>query len=230
LDVELYRSTTTFKDGRFLFNGTLHELPPGHPGWSFPVRWPGAARPLLGPGKPSLIFVNGMSEMFLRGRSREVIDRTLGTIASSDHIGQILTKLPEPMAEYITSLHARTQRRWRRKFWVGFSAENQACFNRRWPAVRTLAEAGWTVFVSIAPMLEAVRLPEDFLALGKWVIVSGEQGPHRHCRLMDEEWGRVLRDQCAGAGIAFFMKQMGRGRPIPPDLLIRQFPAVDLIK
>jgi protein gp37 len=43
---------------------------------------------------------------------------------------------------------------------------------------------------------------------------------------MDEEWARALRDQCASAGIAFYMKQLGRNRPIPPDLLIRRFPAV----
>ena len=75
-------------------------------------------------------------------------------------------------------------------------------------------------------MLECVRLPGDFLSLGRWVIVSGEQGPHRDCRLMDARWARALRDQCAGAGIAFFMKQMAMKQPIPSDLRIWQFPAV----
>jgi protein gp37 len=75
-------------------------------------------------------------------------------------------------------------------------------------------------------MLRPVRLPDDFLALGRWVIVSGEQGPYQLCRPMDVRWARALRDQCAPAGIAFYMKQLGRKRPIPPDLLIRQFPAI----
>ena len=44
---------------------------------------------------PSLIFVGDMAEIFLPERSKAVIDRTLGTLASSDHIGLILTKLPE---------------------------------------------------------------------------------------------------------------------------------------
>jgi hypothetical protein len=35
-----------------------------------------------------------------------------------------------------------------------------------------------------------------------------------------------LRDQCRAAGVPFFMKGMSHDRPIPPDLLIRQFPAV----
>jgi protein gp37 len=43
---------------------------------------------------------------------------------------------------------------------------------------------------------------------------------------MDPDWGRAVRDQCKAANIAFFMKQMARGAPIPPDLRIREFPSV----
>jgi hypothetical protein len=38
----------------------------------------------------------------------------------------------------------------------------------RWPPMRDLAQRGWTVFVSIAPMIGSVRLPDDFLELGSW--------------------------------------------------------------
>jgi protein gp37 len=71
-----------------------------------------------------------------------------------------------------------------------------------------------------------VTLPSDFLALGKrtWVIVAGEQGPHKACRDMDPDWARALRNQCRASGIPFFMKQMARKEPIPPGLLVRQFP------
>jgi protein gp37 len=226
LDVQLYRDTTRLKGGRHVFNGTLHNRPAGDPEWTFPLRWPSAAQPLLGAGKPSLIFVNDMSETFLPGRSTEVIDRTFGMLATSRHIGLILTKRPDRMVEYISSQPRIVQQGWRQKFWLGFSAEDQARFDLRWPAMRALAEAGWVTFVSVAPMLRPVRMPDDFLALGKWVIVAGEQGPHRDCRPMDMEWARALRDQCAPAGVAFLMKQMGRRRPIPPDLRIRQFPAI----
>ena len=74
-------------EGRHTFNGTLHELPPGHPQWTFPLGWKGAPRPLLGPGRPSLIFVGDMAENFLPERSKAVLDLTFGTLASSDHIG-----------------------------------------------------------------------------------------------------------------------------------------------
>jgi protein gp37 len=82
------------------------------------------------------------------------------------------------------------------------------------------------VFVSIAPMLGPVKLPTDFLALRdrSWVIVAGEQGPHRLCRDMNPDWARAIREQCVAAGIPLFVKQMSRKEPIPPDLLIREFP------
>jgi protein gp37 len=226
LDIPLYRGTTEFKRGRYIFNGTLRDLPPEHPAWTFPLRYNGAAKPLLGPGKPSLIFVNGMVEMFLPERSERGIERTFGTLVRSNNIGLVLTKLPERMAAYITSQPETTQRRLRQKIWWGFSAETQTCFDQRWPPMRALAAAGWVVFVSVAPLLGPVRLPDDFLALGRWVIVSGEQGPHRHCRPMDVRWARTIRDQCAEAGIPFFVKQMDMKRPIPPDLLIRQCPKI----
>jgi protein gp37 len=44
--------------------------------------------------------------------------------------------------------------------------------------------------------------------------------------LSDPAWVRAVRDQCKAAGIPFFMKQMAKGAPIPPDLQIRQFPSV----
>ena len=40
-----------------------------------------------------------------------------------------------------------------------------------------------------------------------WVIVGGESGPG--ARLFDLAWARSLRGQCAAAGVAFFMKQLG---------------------
>jgi protein gp37 len=80
-------------------------------------------------------------------------------------------------------------------------------------------------------MLESVTLPPEFLALGQraWVIVAGEQGPHARCRAFDPIWARVVRDQCAAASIPFFMKQMAKGAPIPPDLHIRRFPVAVLL-
>jgi protein gp37 len=45
---------------------------------------------------------------------------------------------------------------------------------------------------------------------------------------MNEQWARDIRDICATAGVAFFMKQMTNKAPIPDDLMVRQFPAKGL--
>ena len=80
----------------------------------------------------------------------------------------------------------------------------------------------------LAPLLGPVTLPQDFLALGRWVIVNGEgEGvPKELCRPMDPMWARAIHDQCAGAGIPFFMRGMAGGAPRPLDLRDRQFPSV----
>jgi protein gp37 len=121
----------------------------------------------------------------------------------------LCTKYTRGMAVYLGGLDPRTVRIWRRKLWLGFSAENRACFDRRWPDLCPFAHAGWFVFVSIAPMLGPVTLPPDFLALGKrtWVIVNGEceQIDRDECRPMDADWARAIRDQCRASGIPFFM-------------------------
>jgi protein gp37 len=228
--VPLYDKTVDRLNGRYAFNGRLTVLQPGHDVWTWPLRWSGAQHPLLGRGKPSLIFVADMADLFHERRPKWVIDRTVGTIAASKHIGMLLTKRPDRTAQYFAhaALSSHALPRWQAHLWIGFSAERQREFDLRWPSLRSLAARGWTVFVSLAPMLGPVRLPPYFLALGSrgWVIVAGEQGPHERCRDMDPNWARMVRDQCAKAGVPLFVKQMARRAPIPPDLFIRQFPAV----
>ena len=57
--------------------------------------------------------------------------------------------------------------------------------------------------------------------LPDWVIVGGEDtGP----RMMDLQWARDVRDDCARLGISFFFKQTTGKGPIPADLFIRQYP------
>jgi protein gp37 len=101
-------------------------------------------------------------------------------------------------------------------------------------------------FLSIEPMLGAIRLgswlqrsPSAAFVAGKvtatmpdwtrigstsidWVICGGESGPH--ARPMHPHWARDLRDQCAAAGVPFFMKQMTKRAEIPADLMTREFP------
>ena len=43
-------------------------------------------------------------------------------------------------------------------------------------------------------------------------------------RPMDLAWARCIRDQCIAEDTLFFFKQMLVRKPIPQDLMIRQFP------
>jgi protein gp37 len=166
-----------------------------------------------------------MCDLFHENRPTQIIDRVVTTIAWSSHIGQLLTKRPERIAKYFTQERSLDNlRQLQAHLWLGFSAERQKEFDERWSHMRVLANSGWLVFVSVAPMLGPITLPQDFLALGKraWIIVSGEQATN--ARFMQPAWARSLRDQCLENGVAFFMRAMTGRAPIPRDLFIRQFP------
>jgi protein gp37 len=131
--------------------------------------------------------------------------------------------------------------------WVGATIVNQEEANRDIP--KLMAVPARIRFLSCEPMLGAIDLNKiqnthtemhmsalhrqydgnyyDSAAQMNWVICGGESGGG--ARPMNADWCRSLRDQCAEAGVPFFMKQMGGLRKsvmpaIPPDLFIRQFP------
>lgn len=124
-----------------------------------------------------------------------------------------------------------------RNVWIGVSVENQAAADERIPHLLRCPAA--VRFLSCEPLLGPVDLrfvaPRDDWHIDAldtpdpscrvhWVIAGGESGPD--ARPMDPTWAASLRDQCADAGVAFFMKQMARKAPIPSELLVRQFPEV----
>ena len=223
----VHRGVTKVQRGRPVWTENITASPDGDPMWTWPLTWPGVENPALGPRKPSLIFVVVTGDLFVTGRPTDDIERVCATIAASEHIGLIVSKYTPQMAAYFAKQSARTVCRWQPKLWLGFSAEQQYEFDLRWADMRALANAGWFVFVSIAPMLGPVTLPPDFVALGPhtWVIANGEQAKRARCRPMKPAWARALRDQCARAHIPFFMKGLHTGAYIPPDLQIRQFPS-----
>lgn len=117
--------------------------------------------------------------------------------------------------------------------WAGTSIESNAYI---WRADHLRATPAAVRFLSLEPLLEP--LPGLDLTGIDWVIVGGESGPG--ARPVDLDWIRDIRDQCAAAGIALFVKQLGavKARELamtsrsghhidefPQDLRIRQFPA-----
>jgi hypothetical protein len=147
-----------------------------------------------------------------------------------ESINAVVRELKEVMKKCTPEQHAKLHMTAEPKLLLGFSAENQKWFDRRWADMRPLAEAGYFVYVALSPLLGPVTLPPDFLALGKrtWVVVYGEcnRWERELCRPLEPNWVRAIRDQCSTAGIPFFIRGMHTGAHIPPDLHIRQFPVL----
>jgi protein gp37 len=74
-------------------------------------------------------------------------------------------------------------------------------------------------FASVEPMLGPIIIGDW---CPDWVICGGESG--HGARDMPEQWADDLKAQATEHGAAFFMKQMARKAPIPPHLMLRQFP------
>jgi protein gp37 len=102
--------------------------------------------------------------------------------------------------------------------WIGATCENQEHFDRRWPHLSRIDAR--VRFVSYEPALGPLTFGN---ARPDWVICGGENGTGG--RMMDPQWARDLRAECAARGTAFFLKQMTGKAPIPADLSVRQFPA-----
>ncbi|UEM08610.1 phage Gp37/Gp68 family protein [Bradyrhizobium barranii subsp. barranii] len=113
------------------------------------------------------------------------------------------------------------QKRWPLpNVWLGVSTERQQEADERIPHLLQTPAA--VRFISAEPLLGPINLTSinhrgvvgghsalHDRGLGKldWVIVGGESGAGS--RPMHPAWARVLRDQCAEAGVAFFFKQWG---------------------
>jgi len=177
--------------------------------------------------KPRRIFTCAHGDLFAEGVKDDwILDVFTVQAIAGHHTFQVLTKRTERAAEWLlpkdrlediyanwTTFSGAPAEVWSwplHNVQMGFSAERQGEFNHRWRDMRALAEEGWTVFVSIEPMLGPILLPVDFLALGgrAGVIVGGESG--QGARPMNPVWVRGIRDQCAAAGVPFFFKQWGQ--------------------
>mgnify|MGYP001286476284 CR=1 FL=1 len=139
--------------------------------------------------------------------------------------------------------------------WLGTSVEDQQRADERIPLL--LAIPAKVRFLSCEPLLSAVNLrgtsygpdwlegwdveavrtsedecePQQFQTEKiDWVICGSESGPKR--REMKIEWASSLRDQCAAAGVPFFMKQLEVAGKVahdpdlfPQDLRVQEFPS-----
>ena len=244
--------------------------------------------------KPTMWFVNSMSDLFHKDIPFEFIDRVFGMMTlCPQHTFQILTKRADRLKEYMERIEDAPDlvgfaaaywaefedipmyEEWPPKhIWLGVSVENQKAADERIPLLLETPAA--IRFLSCEPLLGAVDLTdirivypvvlnsltgghfniddEPITENGKpifgnkidWAIVGGESGPKpRFCQL---EWIRSIVEQCRGANVPVFVKQLGsfvyyqnpenprdhliyktkfKGGDInefPKDLQIREFP------
>lgn len=148
--------------------------------------------------KPTIYFVNSMSDVFHDKVPFEYIDRIFATIEQTpQHTYQILTKRAARMARYFATRQPPSNA------WLGVSVEDR---KYGLPRINHLRAVDAKVrFLSIEPLLEP--LGEVDLTDIHWVIVGGESGPK--ARPMQKEWVEEIRIQCEENDIAFFFKQWG---------------------
>lgn len=150
--------------------------------------------------RPRVVFVNSMSDLFHADVPESYIRQVFDVMADCPrHTFQVLTKRAERLARMAPRLP------WPSNVWMGVSVES-APFTWRVDYLRKVPAA--VRFVSAEPLLSG--LPRLNLGGIHWLIAGGES--QSGARPADLAWFRDLRDQCAAADVAFFLKQLG-GHP-----------------
>jgi protein gp37 len=193
-------------------------------------------------GAPRMIFVSDMGDALSRAVPFDYLKREIVDVITSEdgrrHVWLWLTKRTNRMAEFAASLREQGIE-WPENLWPGTTITSQATIARARSLLR-VGDERTTRFLSVEPQLDEIDFGE-LLARYQWVIQGGESG--KDARPFDIAWARKLRDECQGAGVAFFLKQLGaapteNGRPLklkdshagdwaewPEDLRVREVPA-----
>ena len=155
--------------------------------------------------RPRMIFVNSMSDLFLKDIPPPFLDQVFEAMETTDrHVYQILTKRSSRMRTYLGTRYR--ERPVPAHIWSGVSVEDAGHTSR----IRHLKDMpARTRFVSFEPLLAPVG--EIDLTGIAWAIVGGESGPR--AREMKRAWVTAIRDLCQRDGVAFFFKQWGGPRP-----------------
>jgi len=148
--------------------------------------------------KPTVYFVNSMSDLFHKGVSDDYIARVFDVIRRCpQHTFQVLTKRADRLASFFRNREVPSNA------WLGVSVEDR---NYGMPRIDGLREVDARIrFLSVEPLLEDVG--ELDLTNIHWVIVGGESGPK--ARPMKLEWVENIRQQCEEQNVQFFFKQWG---------------------
>jgi len=217
--------------------------------WKEPRRWNRLAAQA---GERHRVFCSSLADVFEPradlADARRRLFRLIEETPALDWL--LLTKRPESMAQL--AVEAGWLRAWPSNVWAGTTVEHQAAAEERIPRLLgvparvrflsceplleplnlesipanlpRLSGPGWSDYLN--PLAgrgcdpQSGEFLEDTYPRISWVIAGGESGPG--ARLFDLGWARSIRDQCKGAGVAFFFKQVGAvAFEGPPELSTR---------
>lgn len=167
--------------------------------------------------KPSMVFVNSMSDLFHEDVPFVFIDAVFSVMSDvSRHTYQVLTKRPKRMLDFF---------QWKKEMlggitwqpsdnvWIGVSVEDQKAADERIPLLLQVEAS--VLFLSCEPLLGPLDLSKYLKGnpcarTGNkvdWVIVGGESG--HGARPMHPSWVRSIAYECLSTSTPFFFKQWG---------------------
>jgi protein gp37 len=180
--------------------------------WRKPLQWATEAREA---GVRRRVFCASLSDWLDNQAPREWRYDLLKLIEHTPELDWLLlTKRIENYAKLVPWVRPPSN------VWLGTTAEDQSNYVRRWAILRKVDAA--VRFISYEPAIGPLRPIYAPSSYPDWIICGGESGGG--ARYMEPQWAADLKHDCEDRGIAFFMKQMTNKKPIPPELLLRQFP------
>jgi protein gp37 len=161
---------------------------------------------------PRLVFNEFFGDPFFANVPQAYQD-TVATIMAETprHEYLMLTKHPARAVDFWLRRVA-TDGRVPQNVWAGVSIYDQASADAFFPHMRTLANLGFKIMVSLEPLLGPVVLPDWLLAMKDrvWIIIGGQSAKRRATAVrMWSGWVFDIFDQLDGTGIAVYFKQWG---------------------
>lgn len=163
---------------------------------------PGRLQDPLERKRPTVYFVNSMSDLFHEQVPDSYIEDVFHVMRSApQHTFQALTKRAKRMVEFMQSHEAPAN------LWLGVTVENR---RHGLPRVPLLCQVDVPVhFLSVEPLLE--DLGKIDLRGIDWVIVGGESG--LRARKIEPDWVLGVKAQAERQNVPFFFKQWGAWGP-----------------
>lgn len=197
--------------------------------WRKPLKWNAAA---VAAGVRAKVFCASLADVWDNqvdpAWRRDLFHLIWDTRDGLDWL--LLTKRPMNIADMLPAAIGEVELWPWPNVWLGTTCGNREEYERNWYHLRLTPAV--VHFISYEPALGPLSMfPFSHRLLGNergktlpdWIICGGESGGAP--RMMDPRWARELRDECNHHGVAFFFKQMTGKKPIPDDLMVRQFPA-----